>query len=419
MIPHFSHLYFTNSLTICIFALSYQSKMAKFYKRTIFSELSDHLLKKQITIITGMRRTGKTTLLKQLLSISGKNNIYFDLDRFDHRDLFSEKNFDNIIQYLRSVGLKTDEKMFIGIDEIQILPQITSVLKYFYDNYNIKFIVTGSSSYYLKNLFTESLSGRKKVFILNTLSFSEYLEFNEVTFNLDNTFSKVFIRSEYELLKNHYENYIKFGGFPEIVLSPDITVKKDILFDILESYIRIDIKSLSDFRDSKIVTNLIKLSASRAAYRIDYAKLSRMGGISRQTVVNYMDLFENTFLITRLGVYSKNTDRKMVKSKKLYFNDNGLLNILTEADSGIQFENCVFNQLKQYGNLSYFSLKSGNEIDFIVNNKYAFESKETADLHDYKKLEAMSKSLSIPEYKIISRNPSPNVKESIWGGYIA
>ncbi len=170
MIPHFSHLYFTNSLTICIFALSYQSKMAKFYKRTIFSELSDHLLKKQITIITGMRRTGKTTLLKQLLSISGKNNIYFDLDRFDHRDLFSEKNFDNIIQYLRSVGLKTDEKMFIGIDEIQILPQITSVLKYFYDNYNIKFIVTGSSSYYLKNLFTESLSGRKKVFILNTLN---------------------------------------------------------------------------------------------------------------------------------------------------------------------------------------------------------------------------------------------------------
>ncbi|HLD03550.1 MAG TPA: AAA family ATPase [Candidatus Dojkabacteria bacterium] len=135
------------------------------YPRKLFVSLKKHLKQPQVTVITGMRRVGKTTLVKQLLDESTTNNKhYFDLERVDNRELFSEKNFDNIIISFERLGLSVGKRLVIALDEIQLLPQITGVIKYLYDKYKIKFIVTGSSSYYLKNLFRESLSGRKKIF---------------------------------------------------------------------------------------------------------------------------------------------------------------------------------------------------------------------------------------------------------------
>nr|WP_226990989.1 AAA family ATPase [Melioribacter roseus] len=92
-----------------------------------------------------------------------------DLECIDNRELFSEKNYDNIILSLASPGLDFKENALIGIDEIQLLPGIVSAIKYLYDNYRIKFIITGSNNYYINNLFGESLAGRKKVFELSTL----------------------------------------------------------------------------------------------------------------------------------------------------------------------------------------------------------------------------------------------------------
>src|SRR3989344_5978992 len=138
-----------------------------FLPRKIYPELKKHSRAKQITVITGMRRTGKTTLVKQLLrEIPSQNKLYIDLERLDNRELFSQKNYDNILKELAARGVSTGSKIYLAIDEIQLLPEIASVLKYLYDYYDIKFLVTGSSSYYLKNLFSESLSGRNKIFEL-------------------------------------------------------------------------------------------------------------------------------------------------------------------------------------------------------------------------------------------------------------
>lgn len=133
-----------------------------FYKRTIYSSLHAHLDKKQITVLTGMRRTGKTTLVKQLIAESSIiQKYYFDLERMDNRLLFSEVNYETIIYALTQQGANFNEKVLIAIDEIQLVPNLPSVLKYLYDTYDIKFIVTGSSAYYMKNMFSESLAGRK------------------------------------------------------------------------------------------------------------------------------------------------------------------------------------------------------------------------------------------------------------------
>lgn len=391
--------------------------MTDFKERLIYPELKAHLSKRQITVITGLRRTGKTTLIKKLLEDSGnKNRVYFDLERIDNRELFSEKNYENIITVLSSRGFDPSKKSLIAIDEVQLLPDIVSVIKYLYDNYPIKFIVTGSSSYYIKNLFSESLAGRKKVFELFTLNFREFLTFRNIHFEPAKIPGRKFILAEYERLKNNYEEYIRYGGFPEVVLSKSVSDKKEIVNDILSSYLNIDIKNITEIRDQKNLYTLLKMLAKRTASRLDYSKLSSLTGISRPSVYNYLDLLENTFVITRLPVYSQNPDREIVKAPKIFINDNGLLNQLSEVSSGVQFENAVFNQLKFYGKLQYYSLKTGKEIDFIINGKTAVEVKETAAAQDFSQLASLSKNIDISRKIIVSRYPSPTFDNFVWGG---
>jgi predicted AAA+ superfamily ATPase len=392
---------------------------AMYLQRKIFSSLEDHIEKKQVTVIIGMRRTGKTTLVKELLShVKSENKLFIDLERMDNRFLFTEKNYDNITNSLEQRGLNFNQKAFLALDEIQIVPEIVSVIKYLYDKYTIKFILTGSSSFYLKNLFSESLSGRKKIFELYTLNFSELLTFNDVSFKENVFYKKNFNPAEYERLKFYYEQYIIFGGFPEVVLSKKTEDKKDLLNDIISSYINVDIKTISVLRNSQNIFNLVKMLAGRTGTRLDYTKLSSLTGISRPTLYNYLYLLEQSFLITLVPVIAKNPDKEIVKAKKIFFNDNGILNVLSDISSGAKFENSVFNQLRHLGEINYYALKSGKEIDFILNKGFAFEVKETPSENDVKYLKNLSRQIKISKSRVIGRHPSPNFDDFIWGGDI-
>jgi uncharacterized protein len=389
------------------------------YSRKIYKSLKQHLSKPQITVITGMRRVGKTTLTKSLLNeIKSKNKIYLDLERMDQREIFTEKNYETVINYLQQNGLNEKEKLYIAIDEIQLVPNIASVIKYLYDNYHIKFITTGSSSYYLKNLFSESLSGRKKVFDLHTLDFGEFLTFKEVSFMKQDFLKTKFNASEYNRIKNYYEEFIEYGGFPEIVLTKNIEDKKSILLDILNSYINIDVKSLSDFRNIEELRQLLKLLATRAGSKIDYSKISSLIGLSRITVKNYIDFLENTFIIRRVNVFTKNSDREITKAQKIYFEDNGMLKILGNENSGAKFENAIFNQLKQTGNIQYYCKKNGQEIDFIYNESTGLEVKETPLQQDKTNLNRLAENIDLKNNYLIGKSPSPKFEDFIWGGEI-
>ncbi|HOX77125.1 MAG TPA: ATP-binding protein [Bacteroidales bacterium] len=389
-----------------------------FIPRKIYSGLVAHLEKKPITLLTGMRRTGKTTLVKQLLEdCADKNKLYIDLERIDNRLLFGEKNYENILLALAGRGLDINSKMTIAIDELQLLPEITSVIKYLYDHYPIKFILTGSSSFYLKGLISDSLAGRKKIFELFPLDFGEFLTFKNMPHGQPGI-SKVFIESEYHRLKGFYDEFILYGGFPEVVLASDSTDKTDYLADIISSYINIDVKSLSDFRNISMVQNLIKMLALRCSYKLDISKISSLTGISRPTVQSYIELFEKTYLIHLLPVYSQNTDREIVKMKKIYFCDTGLLNVFANPGSGITFENALFLQLRQHSDLKYYSLKTGNEIDFIA-DKEAYEVKETPAYYDLENLKKTSSRLTLRNHYVVGRfPPAKHFNEFIWGGNI-
>jgi hypothetical protein len=391
-----------------------------FYNRNIYSVLLDHLSQKQITVLTGMRRTGKTTLVKQLMRDSTINQkYYFDLERMDNRVLFSEPNYETIIFALTQQGADFKDKVLIAIDEIQLVPNLPSVLKYLYDTYDIKFIVTGSSAYYMKNMFSESLAGRKKLFEVYPLSFNELLSFNGVStvpLPLENV--GVFVKSEYERLKNYYESYINYGGFPEVVLSASAANKKDMIQDIISSYINFDIALLSDIRKPANLYKLMRLLAVRIGTKLDVSKLTSLTQISRPTVENYIDLLEQSYLIRTIPVLSYSPDREITKARKVYFLDNGIAAVSAQAGSGSLFENAVFNQLLHFGDIAYYQLKTGKEIDFILNKKMCFEVKETTTEVDLKNLNAISGNIDINNNHVIGRYPVKLFDGFIWGGFI-
>jgi len=391
----------------------------KYYDRKIYPELKKHLSKKQVTVLTGMRRVGKTTILKKLLEDFGlDNSLYLDFERVDNREIFSEKNYENIVATLSTQGLNFKKPVCIALDEVQLVKNLPSVVKYLYDNYKIKFILSGSSSYYLKNLFSESLAGRKKIFELYPLDFGEFLVFNEVICGSPGL-NKKFNNSGYEKLKNYYKEYLEFGGFPEVVLTKNHQDKKDILLDIINSYVNIDIKVLADFRDSDILYSLIKLLSRRVGSRIDYKKLSSEMGLAWLTVKNYIDFFEKSYLLFRAPVFGKSKDKEIVKAKKLYFVDNGLANVLADISSGQQLENAIYNQLRAFGKISYFALKTGKEVDFILDDQWAYEVKETPTESDLKLARRILPSKIDPKKLfLIGKKPVANFTNFIWAGDI-
>lgn len=411
----------TKSKVYLSFSITFRIVYMSILPRKILPELSAHIKQKQITVITGLRRTGKTTLVQKLLSdIDSKNKLYLDLQRPDIRELFLEKNYDNIILTLAKRGLDPRHKMYVALDEVQLAPESIGAIKYLYDHYDVKFIITGSSSYYLKNLFTESLAGRKKVFEIFPLDFGEFLVFKGVEFSPRN-WQKIsnFNATEYERLKMWYEEYVEWGGFPEAVLADSDTQKKDFLDDLITSYVNIDIKSLTDFRKDAEIFSLIKLLASRVGSRLDYIKISSIIGVSAATVKSYIDFLEKTYLIFRVPVWTKNRDREIVKTKKVYFADTGLLSVLAEISSGSKWENALFNQLHNCGEVRYFALKSGREIDFILDGKMALEAKETPTPSDAQALGELAGLAGVNDFRLIGRqrNASGFVKY-LWGGEI-
>lgn len=388
--------------------------------RNIYREFNQALSVKQIIAITGLRRVGKTTSIKYLLNkIESENKIFLDLERIEYRQIFSNKNYQGIVQSLEIEGIDFSSKAYIALDEVQLVPNITSVIKYIYDTYDVKFLITGSSSFYMKGHFSESLAGRKRLFELWPLGFDEYLRFQGVDaklpeFNFAKTNPHLINK-----LTTYYNDYVTYGGFPEVALSVGHDNKLAILRDIFDSYINLDVRFLSDFTKIDDLYKLLKLLASRVGNKIDYTKLSGITGIYRQKVKEYLLFLENTFFIKLVKPHVTNPDREIALQNKFYFTDNGFLQILNFVSSGAAFENTVFNQLRLLGDVRYYAKRSGQEIDFILDGDRALEVKETPAEHDLKILKNRVKSIGLENYTLVGKNrPGSNFEDFVWGGSI-
>lgn len=378
------------------------------YRRSIQYQIESQLDTREIIVITGMRRVGKTTLMKMLYDkIKSKNKVFLDIDNILDQKIFEENDFNNIISNLKSFGITKSEKSYIFLDEIQSKPDIVKPIKYLYDHYDVKFILTGSSSYYLKNLFPESLAGRKIIFELFPLTFMEFLIFNEADKNFVDNFDdkeKTKNKIEYERFKNLYEEYLKYGGFPQVVLAKENSQKELYLKDIFTSYFEKDVRGMADFKNIQIFRDLLILLMQRVGSKLEITKLSSELGVSRDTIYSYLSFLEGTYFISLVQPFSRNVDREISGTKKVYCCDNGFLEFFSRVSDGVKLENAVFQNLRQNGSIKYFQKRSGAEIDFILfDKKMAFEIKKRAVLNDYNKLQKLAISLEMNEWYVISQ----------------
>jgi len=390
-------------------------------RRTIYKALEQHLTKKQVTVITGMRRVGKSTAVRHLLSkVPHTNVLYLDFERIENRILFNQQSYNDIERGLQALGLSLSEPAVVALDEIQLVPNSPSVIKSLYDTYNIKFIVTGSSSFYLKNHFSESLAGRKQIFEMYTLDFEEFLVFKGQDLNgFQVGRMQPFLFTFYDRWRGFYEEFIQYGGFPEVVLSDSPQEKTDYLKDVLNAYIELDIRLLADFSASDTLYKLIQLLSVRVGSRVDYSKLASLIGENRHKIKDYLHLLEYTYFIQIVRPYTGGLDKELTKQPKFYFSDTGLLQLMGQVSSGQLFENAIANQLARLGPLNYYERAKGTEIDFILDRQQAYEVKETCTPRDLQILTDRARLLQLSGSRLIGRHlPTSGFSDFIWGGSI-
>lgn len=343
------------------------------YKRTVFERIKKYFYDDLVIVLHGSRQVGKTYILlyiEEHLKRQNKKVFYFDLE---YPDILLEinKGVDNFIQMIKAKGYKENEIIHVLIDEIQYLDNPSSFIKIIADHYkNIHLLVSGSSSFDIKTKFKDSLVGRTVNFEIYNLSFEEFLTFKEKNIVIPE------VKTEKDIieLKNLYREYVIYGGYPKIVLEPEEEKKKTILLQIIDTYIRKDIKDLGHIEDIKKFNNLLYVLISQSSNLLNMASLSKETNISFPTLQKYLSILEETYVIKLVTPYSKSASVEISKNPKIFFFDSGLVSILwfqtfQKTLLGSVFETNIFGELvKKYGRLSihFWRTKHKQEIDFIV-----------------------------------------------------
>lgn len=383
-------------------------------QRDIYKEIKPYFDSPEAIVITGMRRTGKTTLLRDIYEeIKSTNKLFVDLENTLNRKYFEEEDYERIKLNLQFLGINFKKQAYLFLDEIQFVKNLPSIVKYLNDHYQVKFFLTGSASFYLKNLFSEALVGRKYIFELFPLNFTEFLRLKKEKIKIPERSAEI-SEPVFQTLDRLYDEFLKFGGFPGVVAKEDFTEKKKALEDIFSSYFQLEVIQLGDFRKTSIVRDLMLLLMQRAGSRLDIQKLSSELGVSRPSIYEYLAFLEGTYFVYLIKPYSKSKDVEIRGSEKIYICDSGLLNNTMQVADGALFENNIFQLLRPRGKLNYYQKGKSREIDFILNGKEAYEVKLTSSVHDLSCLEKTSRQVGIKDFKLVSKSYT-NLKNIFYG----
>ncbi|MBI5753552.1 ATP-binding protein [Candidatus Peregrinibacteria bacterium] len=372
-------------------------------KRKLYYKIRKLMKSREAIVITGMRQVGKTTILKQLYKdIASTNKLFFDLENPLYRRYFEFEDYEKIIQTLVELGLDKNKPAYLFLDEIQFAKSIPSFVKYAIDHYQWKFFLTGSSSFYLKNLFNESLAGRKYIFELFPFDFEEFLELKNIKGRPEK--KGEISKASYLIWQKLYDEFVNWGGFPGVILKSTIVEKKRTLEDIFASYFNKEVIELGDFRNNRVIRDLMLLLLGRTGSKVDFQKFAAELGASRASIKEYIHFLEGTYFISLIYPFTKNRDVEIRSTPKVYLCDSGLVSLLSKIDDGHVFENTIFHQLRTRGKINYYQKKSGVEIDFVLNKSQSFEVKMNASARDIKRLTFLSRELALKNPQIISHN---------------
>lgn len=392
--------------------------------RKIYTALQQHLGSKRHTILVGPRQTGKTTLLKQLRDYckhQGWPVVYLDLEHKDIRDEL-DKAPGNLLMY----APMTEERIYVFIDEIQKLKDPSNFLKQIYDDWRdtdrIKIVATGSSAFYMDAKFNDSLAGRKQVFRLYTCDFEEYLLLGgkgdllgEVRRLKEVPASK---STMLPLLQREMYEYMRFGGYPEVVTETSGENKIEILKDLRDSFVKKDIDD-AGIKDEDAFYRLMQILATQVGGLTNSSELGKILRIKNETVIKYMDVMEKSFHIVRVKPFFRNLEKELVKMPMTYFLDSGMRNVLLNnfqpfmlsPDNGQTWENQAFRILvDRYGvdELRFWRTTDKKEVDFVLpmqNPPLAYEVKKNEHAADVNKYKTFRETYPEFEFRFICLEP--------------
>lgn len=356
-------------------------------ERLIYSTLEKQKDNNKITILTGARQVGKTTLMRKLYETFQKTHdvMFLDLDIYSMFEKVS--TYENCINTLKLNGYKTSQKKpyILFLDEFQRYADISRMLKNIYDHHsNIKIYASGSSSLAINEQVQESLAGRKRIIHIYPLCFSEYLNFIEKDDLIQQIDRLPEIRSDNltDLMPEVFqalEKFLIYGGYPEVVLSSD-KEKADVLVSIFDLYVKKDLVDFLRVERIKHAKTLIRHIAVNNGKEAKYSEMAQVAGIDEKTVKNYIEILKETFLISVHSPWFTNRNKELVKMPKVYFSDNGVRNyfinnfnpVALRSDMPFLFEGFVISELIKKGvsadHIKFWRTKNKDEVDLIIDN---------------------------------------------------
>jgi len=362
------------------------------YPRKIEPEILNNLNNHRALFILGARRVGKTTLLKRIRQqVRKEKTLYFDLENRDNLALF-KSGYNTFIRWFEAQGFPETERVILFIDEIQYLDEFSNFVKLAVDHYahRIKLVLSGSSAAQIKYKFRDSLVGRKFVFNLFPLTFREFLHFkNEARIiellgeninNVQHEYINFFNKTLYE----RYQEFLIFGGYPEVVLKNNPGEKASVLNELINGYVLKDVRNLFNIERIDAFNQLVWLIASQTGQLFNSQSISKTIKTDHRTLSKYIQILEDTFFVARIKPLFTNKKKELKKMPKIYVLDTGIRNMLLKSvqpfqqrtDLGILLENGVFSSL--WKNISvleelfFWHTADAKEVDFVLQRETDF-----------------------------------------------
>ncbi|MCX6584415.1 MAG: ATP-binding protein [Candidatus Aminicenantes bacterium] len=324
-----------------------------------------------IVLLTGLRRVGKTTLMKLFIQrlikrgIAPGNIFYVSLDDYV---LEPKSILDITTEYRTLHKLPVEEKVYFFFDEITHKENFHQQLKNLYDRQNVKIYAAASSSSILKDK-KAYLTGRANILEVLPLDFLEYLQFKNITVK----------KKDSRLLEAYFDEYLQTGGIPGYVLYKE----REYLQNLVDDIIYKDIIAYHKIKNHQVVKDLFKILMANVGNPISTYKIGNTLKISADTVSRYLQHFEDTYLIYLTPRCGK-LNQQLSSPRKIYAADTGIRNSFTGyINKGRVFENYVYLKVKNFNPVYVF--ENQVEIDFYLDNKVLVEVKYGEELREKQK----------------------------------
>ncbi|HQK12073.1 MAG TPA: ATP-binding protein [Candidatus Marinimicrobia bacterium] len=366
-------------------------KKTELVKREIQKDIAPLLNQREIIIITGVRRGGKSSLMRLISNdliekydILQDNILYlnFEDERFTYFDINDfEQVYEIFLELYHPVGRK-----YFFLDEIQNVKGWEKWLNRLYEFEDLKIFVTGSNATLLSPEIATALTGRNRQLIVYPFSFNEFLSLR----NYSITEKDFYLREKRLEIKRLFDEYLKLGGFPEVLKISDNTLLEQYLKDIIYR----DVIARYSIRNIKEIKELTLFLASNIGTIQSYNNLREMINVkSLNTIKNYLEMLENVFLFFKIDLFSFSVKKQIYNPSKIYSVDSALSNVIAfkfSENIGHIYENIVFIELQRRNKeVFYWKSKRGREVDFVIKSGlkideaiqvcFSFTDKKTRD----------------------------------------